>query len=312
MRRRKTRPGRGAVVAIPLPGRGFGYGRMLSDSYVQLRDIFSDATTLTADEVMSSGIIATVFVSRYDTHAWSEIGVCEPTPGELSARLEFQHQDILSGQMFLRWSVVDPPSWGEQESTLAECGHLEPHVVWDAASHANRLADLREGRPPAILKSFAIDPDAARSFESGVPCAPARPGAQASSGESHDVVAAIDELGVNHGPSSGERPGPYAHLTKLDGEFTLTLACDGLPADVAVTASGHEPNGYFWERLLTVSAPDVVGHVELDSEAGAFVATGAKRALEELQRLLETLVADPSMVTALVARAEEAGFEFDD
>lgn len=42
-------------------------------------------------------------------------------------------------------------------------------------------------------------------------------------------------------------------LHDFDGEHSLTLAAGDLVANTAVVATGHEPNGYFWEGLVQVA-----------------------------------------------------------
>jgi len=39
------------------------------------------------------------------------------------------------------------------------------------------------------------------------------------------------------------------HIKLIDvaGSSSLLFECGDLPADAAVLAAGHEPNGYFWE-----------------------------------------------------------------
>jgi hypothetical protein len=85
-----------------------------------------------------------------------------------------------------------------------------------------------------------------------------------------------------------------------------------LPADEAVSAAGHEPNGYFWDGVATLLAPEVVARLELDSEAGMFSASGDPDDLARLQALLEPVLASPEVVRAAIERAEADGFVFDD
>lgn len=46
--------------------------------------------------------------------------------------------------------------------------------------------------------------------------------------------------------------------------------------DEAISAAGHEPNGYFWEGMVQYLAPGLADQMELDSEAGMFVAYGER------------------------------------
>lgn len=76
------------------------------------------------------------------------------------------------------------------------------------------------------------------------------------------------------------------HLLELDGSFSLTFYCGELPADAAIAAAGHEPNGYFWEGMVRYVSPQLAGQLELDSEAGMFAANGDRSTLEEVETLL--------------------------
>lgn len=103
-----------------------------------------------------------------------------------------------------------------------------------------------------------------------------------------------------------------SHIHEFDGNHSLTFGCGDLPADAAVVAAGHEPNGYFWEGIAALVAAGVVERVELDSEGGAFHAYGSPADLAVLQDHLEPLLVDGTAVQELIARAEASGFAFDD
>lgn len=98
----------------------------------------------------------------------------------------------------------------------------------------------------------------------------------------------------------------------IDGEHSLTFYCENLPTDEAAEAAGRNPNGYFWEGVATFAFPDLAERLELDSEAGMFSAIGTIEDLQHLQEGLEPLLNDPEKLTALLARADAAGFEFED
>ncbi|MFF3787760.1 Imm51 family immunity protein [Streptomyces sp. NPDC001933] len=101
-------------------------------------------------------------------------------------------------------------------------------------------------------------------------------------------------------------------LHDFDGEHSLTLAAGGLAADAAVVAAGHEPNGYFWEGLVQFAWPDLAERLDFDSEGGMFCALGSLSDLTQLKATLEPVISNSSAVREIVARAETAGFEFDD
>ncbi|MDL2079043.1 Imm51 family immunity protein [Streptomyces sp. GXMU-J15] len=101
-------------------------------------------------------------------------------------------------------------------------------------------------------------------------------------------------------------------LHDFDGEYSLTCAAGGLPADAAVVAAGHEPSGYFWEGLVQFGWPELAERLDFDSESGMFCARGKLSDLTELKATLEFVLSSPREVRQLIARAETAGFEFDD
>lgn len=101
-------------------------------------------------------------------------------------------------------------------------------------------------------------------------------------------------------------------IHEFDGRTSLFFATGGLDADDAVFASGHEPNGYFWEGLVEFAWPHIADRLKFDCEAGTFVAIGARTDLELLRDTLNPVLADPATVRDLVEQAEAAGFEFDD
>jgi len=66
----------------------------------------------------------------------------------------------------------------------------------------------------------------------------------------------------------------HMKLINVAGSCSLTFACGNLPADVAVFAAGHEPNGYFWEGVAEYLAGGLLAQLELDPEADLFCARG--------------------------------------
>jgi hypothetical protein len=109
-------------------------------------------------------------------------------------------------------------------------------------------------------------------------------------------------------------PGMPGHTQILDvrGTDTLTFYCGELPADAAISATGHEPNGYFWEGVAAYLDQALAARLELDSEAGMFSASGSRADLEDLQAKLEPLLSGQQDIRGLITRAEADGFEFDD
>jgi hypothetical protein len=104
----------------------------------------------------------------------------------------------------------------------------------------------------------------------------------------------------------------HATIRENAGRYSLTFPCGDLPADDAVTAADHEPNGYFWEGVAQYLAPDLATVVEFDSEASLFCANGDRGPLARLQQVLEPYLSDPARAGQVIRDATAAGFEFDD
>ena len=104
----------------------------------------------------------------------------------------------------------------------------------------------------------------------------------------------------------------HPRLFDVDGSYSLTFGCGDLPADTAIFAAGHEPNGYFWAGVIEYLTRDRPLQVELDPEAGAFFARGDRAVLDQLREELEGYLDDPARTARLIGEAEAAGFQFDD
>lgn len=103
---------------------------------------------------------------------------------------------------------------------------------------------------------------------------------------------------------------------EFEGSSSITFDCE-TPADDAILAAGHEPNGYFWDglvqRVVATDAPAIADALAYDSEGSMFCAVSDDAAaLDVLAALLATVVNDPERVAAIIADATAAGFEFDD
>ena len=102
------------------------------------------------------------------------------------------------------------------------------------------------------------------------------------------------------------------NLIDVAGSSSLTFRCGDLPADTAVVAAGHEPNGYFWEGVVRYLNGGLASEVELDSEAGMFCVVGDRALLDQLCGELEEYLDDPERIARLIREAEASGFQFDD
>lgn len=98
----------------------------------------------------------------------------------------------------------------------------------------------------------------------------------------------------------------------MGGSSLLTFDCGRLPADAAVFAAGHTPNGYFWTGVAQYVAGPVLSVVELDPDANMFCAIGDRAVLERLGDELAAYLDDPEEIARLIREAEAAGFELDD
>lgn len=127
----------------------------------------------------------------------------------------------------------------------------------------------------------------------------------------HDRTAADPD--VEKTPSGIIRGMPnFTNIIDIDGSVSLTFYCGELPADQAISAAGHEPNGYFWEGMVQYLAPELVEQMELDSEAGMFAANGERAILERIQAVIDPYLDDDERVAATIREAEATGFQFDD
>jgi hypothetical protein len=104
----------------------------------------------------------------------------------------------------------------------------------------------------------------------------------------------------------------FSDIYEDDDQCSLQFVIGGLPADEGVDASGHVPNGYFWDGVAAYVAPELVERLEFDSEGACFNVLGTRGDLEQLQARLEPLLASPTRVREVIAAAEADGFEFDD
>lgn len=104
----------------------------------------------------------------------------------------------------------------------------------------------------------------------------------------------------------------HSRIDDIEGTWYLSFDCGDLPVDRTVQAMGHEPNGYFWEGVATLVAPEVVERLELDSEGQMFSASGDRADLQALQALIEPVLDSPERIRQLITQAEADGVQFDD
>lgn len=99
------------------------------------------------------------------------------------------------------------------------------------------------------------------------------------------------------------------------GTFCLLLSDNHMVGAMGVFEdAGHEGNGYNWEAVarqaLREYAPEHVGMLDFDPEAGMFVAYGENReALQRLGELLARALRDREFLEELLRDAEEDWFD---
>ena len=68
----------------------------------------------------------------------------------------------------------------------------------------------------------------------------------------------------------------FSKIALSDGQDSLSFDCGSLPVDETAIAAERNPNGYFWEGVVTFGFPQLVQDLELDSEAGCLLRTEAE------------------------------------
>lgn len=101
-------------------------------------------------------------------------------------------------------------------------------------------------------------------------------------------------------------------VSRSEEGYGCAFYCGSLGADEAISAAGHEPNGYFWEGMLRFLAADLAEDVELDSESGMFAAYGNRRQVKRVRKVLKPYLHDGAATATVIRSAESQGFEFDD
>ena len=137
-----------------------------------------------------------------------------------------------------------------------------------------------------------------------------------ATGPTAPPAGASDRASVTPGVSTGQLA-PLELIVLASGDHALRLVVDTIDLEAVAEATGHEPNGPFWdgvaEWLVQTRLPLLQGRFLYNSEAGMFQAEGTDRAaLEELGAVMAPYAQDPATLTALVHDAEAAGFRFDD
>lgn len=106
-----------------------------------------------------------------------------------------------------------------------------------------------------------------------------------------------------------------ASAGELEGQHSVYIqVVVGSELDEAVSATGHEANGYFLEGLgeyLRLTG-QTDGSVEFDPEGQGIGIYGDPKHVEKVQVLFGEIAEAPAEIAGLIEKAEAAGVEFDD
>ncbi|WJY97872.1 hypothetical protein [Corynebacterium fournieri] len=106
-----------------------------------------------------------------------------------------------------------------------------------------------------------------------------------------------------------------ASTGELEGQHTVYIqVLVDTELDHAITATGHEANGYFLEGLACYlqSADRIDPSLQLDPEGEGIGIYGNPAHVEKAQTAFRRIAETPSKIAGLVEQAEAAGIEFDD
>ncbi len=97
------------------------------------------------------------------------------------------------------------------------------------------------------------------------------------------------------------------------GAFTTCFFSADLPCTCkTVEALGHDPNGYFWEKVVRwLVDRGKVPDLQTDPECATFYAYGPRGDAEALANGLAPYLTDDEAITALLTKATAAGFDLD-
>ena len=91
-------------------------------------------------------------------------------------------------------------------------------------------------------------------------------------------------------------------LGEIEGSHSLSFACGGLPVDDVVAAAGHEPNGYFWEGVAQLVAPDLMAQLDPRDRYAVFEVKGKGRSRDDIARELGVSPPRVSQITTATLR----------
>lgn len=99
-----------------------------------------------------------------------------------------------------------------------------------------------------------------------------------------------------------------ASIEKLEERtYVLTMPMQPVPATQVLESRGLQHSGHTWDQILELGFPAEVRRVELDPEAGVFMAYGTRSALQKVQALVDRLTQDPAELSSCLDRIAANG-----
>ena len=99
-----------------------------------------------------------------------------------------------------------------------------------------------------------------------------------------------------------------ASIEKLEERtYVLTMPMQPVPATQVLESRGLQHSGHTWDQILELGFPAEVRRVELDPEAGVFMAYGTRSALKKVQAVVDRLTQDPAELSSCLDRIAANG-----
>jgi len=148
---KKQRWSEGALVAIPISGNRYGFGKLLQSPLITFYHLESNEL-LEINIITSSPIAFKVWVmhSAITSGRWTIIGKVEISPEEKVSPWFFR-QDAISQELTLIGNDDI-----EKPATAVECAGLECAQVWSAVHIESRLEDHFAGRRNKWIEEVEI------------------------------------------------------------------------------------------------------------------------------------------------------------
>lgn len=99
-----------------------------------------------------------------------------------------------------------------------------------------------------------------------------------------------------------------ASIEKLEERtYVLTMPIQPVPVTEVLESRGLQHSGHTWDQILELGFPAEARRVELDPEAGVFMAYGTRPALKKVQAVLDRLTQDPAELSSCLDRITADG-----